>query len=86
MTIIQEFGEHDYQTDIYKSFHAIVSTKCRLTTSDELLHSIQEKIKWADTVSELDKKHKKEVEDRVEEVKKSLTIKVSESTLIFYTS
>ncbi|XP_057499545.1 COP9 signalosome complex subunit 7-like isoform X1 [Actinidia eriantha] len=46
-----------------------------LTTSDHLLISIQEKIKWADSMSELDKKHKKEVEERVEEVKKSLSLK-----------
>ncbi|OVA11888.1 Proteasome component (PCI) domain [Macleaya cordata] len=46
-----------------------------LATSDNLLHSIQDKIKWADTRSELDKKHRKEVEDRVEEVKKSLSLK-----------
>ncbi|XVF22776.1 hypothetical protein REPUB_Repub12eG0200300 [Reevesia pubescens] len=46
-----------------------------LGTSDNLLISIQEKIKWADTMSELDKKHQKEVEDRVEEVKKSLSLK-----------
>ncbi|XP_027113384.1 COP9 signalosome complex subunit 7 isoform X2 [Coffea arabica] len=43
-----------------------------LVTSDNLLVSIQEKIKWADTMSELDKKHGKEVEEKVEEVKKSL--------------
>ncbi|XP_012083694.1 COP9 signalosome complex subunit 7 isoform X2 [Jatropha curcas] len=46
-----------------------------LATSDNLLVSIQEKIKWADTMSELDKKHRKDVEDRVEEVKKSLSLK-----------
>ncbi|CAK9133584.1 unnamed protein product [Ilex paraguariensis] len=46
-----------------------------LATSDNLLISIQEKIKWADTMSEMDKKHQKEVEERVEEVKKSLTLK-----------
>ncbi|CAI0548401.1 unnamed protein product [Linum tenue] len=46
-----------------------------LTTSDNLLVSIQEKIKWADTMSEADKKHRKDVEDRVEEVKKSLSLK-----------
>lgn len=45
-----------------------------LVTSDNLLVSIQEKIKWADTMSELDKKHGKEVEERVEEVKKSLKV------------
>ncbi|XP_078148248.1 proteasome component (PCI) domain protein isoform X2 [Carex rostrata] len=43
-----------------------------LTTSDHMLQSIQEKIKWADTMSEASRKHKKEVEDRVEEVKKTL--------------
>ncbi|XP_048334731.2 COP9 signalosome complex subunit 7 isoform X2 [Ziziphus jujuba] len=46
-----------------------------LATSDNLLVSIQEKIKWADTMSELDKKHRKEVEDKVEEVKKSISLK-----------
>ncbi|MCD7451508.1 COP9 signalosome complex subunit 7 [Datura stramonium] len=46
-----------------------------LTTSDNLLVSIQEKIKWADTMSEVDKKHRKEVEERVDEVKKSLSLK-----------
>ncbi|MFS8033884.1 hypothetical protein Hanom_Chr17g01574771 [Helianthus anomalus] len=30
-----------------------------LSTSDNLLIIIQNKIKWADTMSELDKKHKK---------------------------
>ncbi|KAJ6328275.1 hypothetical protein OIU77_010046 [Salix suchowensis] len=56
-----------------------------LATSDNLLVSIQEKIKWADSTSELDKKHQKDVEDRVEEVKKSLFLKklhtVSRQTL-----
>ncbi|RZC74477.1 hypothetical protein C5167_049958 [Papaver somniferum] len=46
-----------------------------LSTSDNLLVSIQDKIKWADTRSELDKKHQKEIEDRVEEVKKTLNLK-----------
>lgn len=49
----------------------------RLTTSENLLSTIQEKIKWADNMSELDQKHKKEVEERIEEVKKSLPHKVS---------
>ncbi|XP_058084810.1 COP9 signalosome complex subunit 7 isoform X2 [Magnolia sinica] len=43
-----------------------------LTTSDNLLLSIQEKIKWADTMGEADKKHRKEIEDKVDEVKKTL--------------
>lgn len=46
-----------------------------LSTSDNMLHSIQEKIKWADAMSELDQKYRKEVEERVEEVKKSLSLK-----------
>ncbi|KAL0425749.1 UNVERIFIED_CONTAM: COP9 signalosome complex subunit [Sesamum radiatum] len=46
-----------------------------LSTSENLLVSIQEKIKWADTMSEIDKKHKKEVDERVEEVKKTLSLK-----------
>ncbi|CAH1448744.1 unnamed protein product [Lactuca virosa] len=47
----------------------------RLGTSDNLLISIQDKIKWADTMSELDKKHKKENEERLEEVKNALSLK-----------
>ncbi|ERN00226.1 COP9 signalosome complex subunit 7 isoform X1 [Amborella trichopoda] len=43
-----------------------------LTTSDNLLLTIQDKIRWADTMSELDKKHRKEIEDKVEEVKKTI--------------
>ncbi|RWR85388.1 COP9 signalosome complex subunit 7-like protein isoform X2 [Cinnamomum micranthum f. kanehirae] len=43
-----------------------------LNTSENLLLSIQEKIKWADTMGELDKKHRKEIEERVEDVKKTL--------------
>ncbi|KAK9076523.1 hypothetical protein SSX86_004857 [Deinandra increscens subsp. villosa] len=46
-----------------------------LSTSDNLLITIQEKIKWADTMSELDKKHKKESDERMEEVKKTLSLK-----------
>lgn len=48
-----------------------------LSTSDNLLISIQEKIKWADTMNELDKKHQKDLEDKVDEVKKSLSLKKS---------
>ncbi|KAM7260761.1 hypothetical protein ACFE04_026236 [Oxalis oulophora] len=46
-----------------------------LTTSDNLLVSIKEKIKWADNTSEYNKKHRKDIEDKVEDVKKSLTHK-----------
>ncbi|XP_031392430.1 COP9 signalosome complex subunit 7 isoform X3 [Punica granatum] len=48
-----------------------------LSTSDNMLLSIQEKIKWADGMSESDKKHRKDVEDRIEEVKKSLSLKLT---------
>ncbi|CAN6460220.1 unnamed protein product [Victoria cruziana] len=43
-----------------------------LATSDNLLLTIQEKIRWADTMGELEKKHRKEVEDRIDDVKKNL--------------
>ncbi|XP_072960834.1 COP9 signalosome complex subunit 7-like isoform X2 [Typha angustifolia] len=43
-----------------------------LGTSDSILHLIQENIKWADTTSEANKKHRKEAEDKVEQVKKSV--------------
>ncbi|KAJ0235618.1 COP9 signalosome complex subunit 7 [Hirschfeldia incana] len=46
-----------------------------LNTSENLLGSIQDKIKWADNMSEMDKKHRKEAEERVEEVKKSVSMK-----------
>ncbi|XP_019188738.1 PREDICTED: COP9 signalosome complex subunit 7-like isoform X3 [Ipomoea nil] len=46
-----------------------------LMTSDNLLVSIQEKIKWADTMSQLDKKHHKDIEEKVDEVKKTLSFK-----------
>jgi len=46
--------------------------KHRLSTSESLLVSIQEKIKWADAMSEIDKKHRKDVEEKVEEVKKTI--------------
>ena len=59
-----------------------IFTSHRLGTSDSLLHQIQEKIKWADTMSEVNKKHQKEFEDRVEEAKKS--IKVSLIKLKFF--
>jgi COP9 signalosome complex subunit 7 len=48
-----------------------------LGNSDSLLLTIQEKIKWADSMSELDQRHKKEVEDKAEEIRK--TIKVNDS-------
>ncbi|KAL7177653.1 hypothetical protein ACSBR2_030918 [Camellia fascicularis] len=48
-----------------------------LTTSDNLLITIQEKIKWADSMSEVDKKHRKEVEERVDEAKKSIFLKMA---------
>ncbi|KAK6142959.1 hypothetical protein DH2020_023307 [Rehmannia glutinosa] len=50
-----------------------------LTTSDNLLVSIQEKIKWADNMAEMDKKHRKEIDERVEEVKKTLSLKETTS-------
>ncbi|CAA0839051.1 COP9 signalosome complex subunit 7 [Striga hermonthica] len=46
------------------------------TTSDSLLVSIQEKIKWADNMAEMDKKHREEIDERVEEVRKTLSLKV----------
>lgn len=51
--------------------------KHRLVTSDNLLISIQEKMSWADKMTELNKQHKMEIEDKVEEVKRSYSLKVS---------
>ncbi|XP_040366639.1 COP9 signalosome complex subunit 7 isoform X2 [Rosa chinensis] len=44
-----------------------------LATTDNVLLTIEEKIKWADKKCELNATHQKEVKDRVEEVKKSLS-------------
>nr|XP_043620720.1 COP9 signalosome complex subunit 7-like isoform X2 [Erigeron canadensis] len=46
-----------------------------LATSDNLLITIQDKIKWADSMTEMDQKHKKEADERMEEVKKALSLK-----------
>ncbi|XP_065634875.1 COP9 signalosome complex subunit 7 isoform X2 [Quercus suber] len=46
-----------------------------LENSDNVLLTIQEKIKWAETKSVSDTKHQEEVKERVEEVKKSLSLK-----------
>ncbi|KAH8966549.1 hypothetical protein BDL97_03G030900 [Sphagnum fallax] len=43
-----------------------------LGNSDNLLLTIQEKIKWADSMSEVDRRHKKEVEDKAEEMRKTI--------------
>ncbi|MCO5558903.1 hypothetical protein L7F22_012493 [Adiantum nelumboides] len=43
-----------------------------LSTSDNLLLAIQEKIKWADSMNEINLKHKKEVEDKAEELRKNI--------------
>ncbi|XP_017612591.1 COP9 signalosome complex subunit 7-like isoform X4 [Gossypium arboreum] len=53
-----------------------------LATSDNLLVTIQDKIKWADTMSELDKKHRKELEDRVMEVKKAVSVKTASRPIL----
>nr|KJB21941.1 hypothetical protein B456_004G039100 [Gossypium raimondii] len=53
-----------------------------LATSDNLLVTIQDKIKWADTMSELDKKHRKELEDRVLEVKKAVSVKTASRPIL----
>ncbi|KAJ0713822.1 hypothetical protein HanPI659440_Chr13g0482741 [Helianthus annuus] len=46
-----------------------------LGTSDGLIITIQEKIKWTDSMSELDKKHKKENVEMLEEAKNALSLK-----------
>uniref|UniRef100_A0A2N9G3R5 Uncharacterized protein n=2 Tax=Fagus sylvatica TaxID=28930 RepID=A0A2N9G3R5_FAGSY len=46
-----------------------------LVNSDNVLHTIEEKIEWAEKKCVADKKHQEEVKDRVEEVKKSLSLK-----------
>lgn len=54
---------------------------CRLNTSDDLLSSIQQKIKWANTMDEVYKKHRKEIDGSVEVVK--MTLKVSWMNLLY---
>uniref|UniRef100_A0A1J3H8F8 COP9 signalosome complex subunit 7 n=1 Tax=Noccaea caerulescens TaxID=107243 RepID=A0A1J3H8F8_NOCCA len=46
-----------------------------LSASEDLLASIQDRIKWADNMSEVDS-NRKQVKERVEEVKKSRSMKV----------
>lgn len=48
----------------------------RLDTSDIVLSTIQDKIKWAETMCEENKKHKMEVKSHLQDVKKSLHSKV----------
>lgn len=48
----------------------------RLSASEDLLASIQDRIKWADNMSEVDSSNRKQVEERVEEVKKFRSMKV----------
>ncbi|KHN16297.1 COP9 signalosome complex subunit 7 [Glycine soja] len=45
-----------------------------LSTSENLLVSIQEKIKWADAMSEIEKKHRKDVEEKVQELKSVIKV------------
>ncbi|KAJ3678707.1 hypothetical protein LUZ60_002510 [Juncus effusus] len=51
-----------------------------LGTSESMLETIQDKIKWADSMNEASLKHKKEIEDKVDEVKKSLKAEMGGST------
>lgn len=51
-----------------------MTLKHRLSTSENLLVSIQEKIKWADAMSEIEKKHRKDVEEKVQEVKSLIKV------------
>ncbi|KAF5808612.1 hypothetical protein HanRHA438_Chr04g0157611 [Helianthus annuus] len=46
-----------------------------LGTSDGLIITIKKKIKWMDSMSELDKKHKKENVEMLEEAKNALSLK-----------
>ncbi|KVH97176.1 hypothetical protein Ccrd_000725 [Cynara cardunculus var. scolymus] len=66
---------HELDVVNVRELEDFLINECMLGTSDNLLISIQEKIKWADTMSELDKKHKKENEERLEEVKNALSLK-----------
>ncbi|KAK4416066.1 COP9 signalosome complex subunit [Sesamum alatum] len=56
-----------------------------LTTSDNVLISIQEKIRWADTMVDMDNKHRKELVERVEEVKNRLSVKLQTVSMLILT-
>lgn len=45
-----------------------------LNASDNLLINIQEKIKWADKMNDISSKHKKEVEEKAEEMRKTIKV------------
>ncbi|XP_028229185.1 GDSL esterase/lipase At1g28610-like [Glycine soja] len=52
-----------------------------LSTSENLLVSIQEKIKWADAMSEIEKKHRKDVEEKVQELKSVIKELIEEGAI-----
>ncbi|CAA0842744.1 COP9 signalosome complex subunit 7 [Striga hermonthica] len=55
-----------------------------LSTSESLLGSIQEKIKWADTMTEIRTEHMKEVDEKVGEVKRILSLKADANYRGYY--
>lgn len=60
---------------LYALFNVfLVHAVYRLNNTDNLLLAIQDKIKWADSMSDLDRKHKKEVEEKAEELRKSIKV------------
>ncbi|KAJ0105267.1 hypothetical protein Patl1_18421 [Pistacia atlantica] len=65
------------QEAVYHMQYHFQTVKHRLDNSDNLLSTIEEKIKWAEMMSEADKNHKKEVKSRLQEAKKSLHHKAS---------
>ncbi|GAY43605.1 hypothetical protein CUMW_075780, partial [Citrus unshiu] len=54
-----------------------IASSLLLDTSDNVLSVIQDKIKWAETMCEEDKKHKMEVKSHLQDVKKSVHSKLA---------
>lgn len=59
---------------------------CRLRVSDDLLGEIQSKLDWANQTSVSKQKHKAEVEDKVDEVKKNIRVWLTYNCIIDLTS
>eukprot|EP00897_Mesotaenium_endlicherianum_P000920 jgi/Mesen1/10829/ME000093S10347 len=47
-----------------------------LSTSEDLLQSIQDKIRWADDKSDQHRRHKKELDDKMEEARKAIKLEL----------
>ena len=52
-----------------------LSSSARLSASESLLSSIEERIHWADERGQQKEQHRKDMEDRVEEIKANIRVR-----------